>query len=404
MVESSEAGALPALSKRRKAAYLATALFLLFVVIPFSAFEIYFRVKGPYLDLWVLTGRASGKSIMQMLWADDDAFSAYTARPGRFPVGVLSEKTVNEYGFISTPPLALEKKSGEIRVAFFGGSSTAGVGHTLADKDTWPWKATELIKKRFPKTTFSFLNAALGGYTSFESYGRLWSRVRFFNPDVAIVNHGWNEMYYLSPSSGPLIHWRSNRATADPNGPAKVAYFEPKWIDHIFRYSQILVRVRMRFGISKGNQEVGIAKSGKPLPRTFDRQKLSVWRTNLQLFRDTARVLGIELFVCKQPTLIVPGLAVEQRRRCHVHFHDFDFDGHVEAYKAIHQIVDEEIPGNRRIDLTRLSGKPRLFADHVHPTVAGSDEIARLVADSLTPWIKERLSRELSPLSVETLK
>ena len=150
-----------------------------------------------------MTGRAPGPNPMSR-WAQVDAFCAYRARPddtGRYG------KTVNRDGFISTPELAVAKEPGVLRVAFLGGSSTAGTGHRLTDEQTWPWRTAELLREKFPERRIEFLNGALGGYTTFESYGRLWSRIRFYSPDVVLVNHAWNEMYYFDHED--LTRWRT---------------------------------------------------------------------------------------------------------------------------------------------------------------------------------------------------
>ena len=42
-----------------------------------------------------------------------------------------------------------------------------------------------------------FVNASLPGSSSFESLGRLSHRLRFYRPDVIVVYHGWNDLYYF---------------------------------------------------------------------------------------------------------------------------------------------------------------------------------------------------------------
>ena len=53
-----------------------------------------------------------------------------------------------------------------------------------------------------------FINGALSGYTTFESYGRLWSRLRFFQPDVIVLYHGWNDMYYMT-GTREIAAWKT---------------------------------------------------------------------------------------------------------------------------------------------------------------------------------------------------
>jgi hypothetical protein len=126
-----------------------------------------------------VTGRIPGPNPMTE-WALVDAFSAYRGKPGPYPGG----KKVNRHGFISTPEIELKKQAGTLRIVFLGGSSTAGTGWNLADKGTWPWITISKLQNRHAHIRFDFINGSLGGYSSFESYGRLWSRLIHFSPDI----------------------------------------------------------------------------------------------------------------------------------------------------------------------------------------------------------------------------
>ena len=105
------------------------------------------------------------------------------------------------------------------------------------------------MRTQFPKKNIEFINAALAGYTSFESYGRLWSRLRFYSPDLIIINHGWNEMYYFTENQvEDISKWRKlpdGDWTLDRQGEVLKIY-EPLFIDKFLQYSQLLSRARMR--------------------------------------------------------------------------------------------------------------------------------------------------------------
>jgi lysophospholipase L1-like esterase len=365
----------------------------------FAIAEIVVRFTGPHLDLWAMTGRTPGVSPMAE-WASLDAFCAYRAKPGTYPAGKDVKKTVNQQGFTSTPEISFEKEPGELRVVFLGESSTAGTGKNLSDDQTWPWKVAQIVQQRLPDRKVTFINGALGGYTSFESFGRLWSRLRFYQPDIVVINHGWNEMYYFS-NADEAKNWRVRPDGSWGFDAANVKVFEPMWLDHIIRYSQLLTRVRS--SLASGDKgEVGGAQQkaesttraskkrknsrGKAAGDEFDYRALDVWRTNLRLFRDSAKSLHATIFVCKQPTLIVADLSASQQKRCRYELHGFGHLAHVKAYQAIYSVIDKEIPSQQIIDLTSLSGKPQLFYDHVHPTEKGTTEIAALVAE---PIIKQ---------------
>jgi lysophospholipase L1-like esterase len=332
-----------------------------------------------------LTGRKIGGPNPISSWGLVDAYCAYRGRPGQYSKG----KTVNHHGFISTPEIPIQKSEGTIRIVFLGGSSTAGTGRNLADEETWPWKVWEILNKGCSRK-IEFINGALGGYTSFESYGRLWSRIRFFSPDVIVVYHGWNEMYYFNSTDVENIvsrntlrdgSWTLDR-TEEP-----IEVYAPLWIDHLIWGSQALTRLRIRLsGTPHG--EIGLLERKKKLLSTeYDSGGLHIWRTNLCLIREASHLLDAQLFVAKQATLIVEDLPVEERKRCGYWRHGFDHYAHVEAFEEIYKIIDEEIPREKIIDVTRISGQPKFFFDHVHPNPAGTHAIAEIIADTLLQQI-----------------
>jgi hypothetical protein len=264
-------------------------------------------------------------------------------------------------------------------VVYLGGSSTAGTGRDLANKDTWPFRVTEILEKNLKGKKVEFINAALGGYTTFESFGRLWSRIRFFSPDIIVVYHGWNEMYYFNKGDR-IVNWRTL-----PDGSwgfhiaPKLALYEPYWIDHLIRYSQLLTKIRLRMSTMHGGEK----SVSRKLKNDYDKKGLDIFRTNLRLIKEAASIFNAKLFVAKQATLIVPNLSNDDRKRCRYNFHGFDHDAHVDAFNQIYRIIDEEIDTEYIIDVTPLSGFSDYFYDHIHPTELGAMEIAKIVAKSL---------------------
>jgi lysophospholipase L1-like esterase len=371
----------------RKRGKLMLVLFLGLVVLPFASLEGFLRVarKSTTQDLMALTGRIAGASDMKP-WAQVDAFSAYRGHAGSAGLG----KTINSHGFMSTPELSVAKPEGTLRILFLGGSSTAGTGVDLADDETWPWQVVENLKAAFPERTIDFINGALGGYTTFESYGRLWSRLRVYEPDVIVMYHAWNEMYYFDKAAPErLVEWRTLEDgdwTLDRKR-SSTKRFEPWWVDGLLQYSQLAIRMRMRLAAMSTdlNGEVG---ADKGLDSDFDAGGLDIYRFNLKLIREASEMMGAVLFVAKQATLIVPGLSEDDRDRCAYNYHGFDHDAHVRAFDAIYSIIDEELPAERVIDVTRLSGQSAVFEDQVHPTVAGARRISAVVSEPLQAYLE----------------
>lgn len=232
-----------------------------------------------------------------------------------------------------------------------------------------------------------FINAALGGYTTFESYGRLWSRLRFYSPDIVVVYHGWNEMYYFRRVD-KIANWRTL-----PDGSwglestVPVTVYAPRWYDWLVRPSQILTKVRLRLSTAQsGEAQAGVFQ--KTLHDDFDPRALEIFRTNLRLLQRTSDLIGATLLVGKEATLIVPGLPERERQRCLYSLHGMTHDAHVRAFQAIYRVIDEEFPRNQIIDETPLSGVPENFYDHIHPTPLGAQRTAAIMADAIEPWVQ----------------
>ena len=364
-------------SLRKKLLFTST-LVLLSLLLAFFALEIYLRISRSSLDLYVETGRKGGPNPMSA-WATLDAFAAYRPRPEYQGAG----KTVNSHGFMSTPEISTVKPPGTVRLVFLGESSTAGTGVNLKDSDTWPWKTVERIRQK-TGARVDFINAAAGGYTTFESYGRLWSRLRYFDPDIVIVTHGWNEMYYFDRVDD-ILSWRTL-----PDGswsfdqPRMRGTYEPYRIDPLLRWSQALVRVRLALARKLDREGGDIGKW--PRAAAFDPRGLEIFRTNLKLIRPTSEMLGARLVVAKQATLVVPGASQGQRERCG--FPDRDYDAYGQAFRKMYRVIEEEIPADSVVDVTPVSGRLESFYEHIHPTPTGTTEIAAIVSDFLVPMVE----------------
>ena len=361
---------------------------VLVLVIVFSVSELYFRVTQASLDLEVLTGLKIGQNPMET-WAHVDAFCAYRAKPGEIRYLDRGQKTVNRHGFMSTPDLDVQKPPYTVRVAFLGGSSTAGTGRNLADVETWPFKVAELLRKRDPGVRVEYINAALGGYSTFESYGRLWSRLRFFEPDIAVVYHGWNDLKYFSGADN-LHNYRTRPDGSWSLGkmPSAVRVLEPWPIDPLINWSATLSAARVRLAGPVDGEATPVSEDIE-LGTDWDPRALKAFRTNLRLLRESSRTFGIELFVTKQATLIVPDLPAQHRERCKYQINKLDHDTHVRAFEALYRVIDDEFPEERVIDATPLSGDPSLFFDHVHFNSRATSEIAALVADAIGPLVDD---------------
>jgi lysophospholipase L1-like esterase len=330
-------------------------------IILFILLEIIVRISFDYID---------GYNNPMDYWSQASPYSAFTAKPG-----IYGKKTVNQHGFVSTPEINLEKDESKVRIVFLGGSSTAGMGFNLDDDETWPWKTVKILEKRNLEVDIDFINAALGAYTSFDSYGRLWSRIRFFNPDVIVVNHAWNEMYYFNEIADNPLLWR-NETDYDQELPL-VHRIKIK----LLSISQVLVRIMI--AIDKISDKHGEIGANKGISNSFNIKGLQILNDNFYLLKSFAENYKCKIFFCKQPSLISKNTKEIDKTRCNYELHGFNHNEHVKAFDSIYELIDKNIKKNYIIDLTSLSAITENFYDHIHPTRKGTEEIAKIVADSL---------------------
>ncbi|MBK9176432.1 MAG: SGNH/GDSL hydrolase family protein [Flavobacteriales bacterium] len=353
---------------------------LAFFFAAFLFFELWLRSSGPPTDLYALTGRRPAENLMGD-WADNDAFCAYKPRNGKlYPT---AGKRTSDQGFISSPEIPEVKPNGITRVIFFGESSAAGVGGDLPDSLTWPNLAMVLLRKAHPKMRFDHVIAAAPGYTSFESYGRFWSRIRFLKPDIVVLNHGWNDLNYMS-MPGSMLDLRNGQGDWNIHRLGRVQVYAPHWWDHLLQWSEVLSQLRVLCS-GPASGEVGLPSADV---HSFRTDGFVAFRTNMELFDRTASQFGVKVLVCKQPVRFINkgGMAVPCDE-CRLDWHGPGTEAHAEAYRRLYAIVDSVFPPSAVIDLTEMNGDTLLFVDHVHPTPAGSQAYARLVSEALARFI-----------------
>jgi len=373
-------------SRERKIQFIIVTT-IISILIVFGLLEVLIRATIPKSDIYELTGRITVKNPISD-WALTDAFCAYRAKPGKSK-GI----TVNSNGFIATPEISVDKPAGTIRIVFIGESSTSGYAGYLKDSETWPWQMVEMLRKKTSQK-IDFINAALVGYTSFESIGRLWSRVRQFKPDIVICNHGWNEMYYFTEKAENIENWRTlksgNWSVTEMDNP--IAIYYPHWIDPGIRWSQLLTYFRLK--VSKHKEgEISSNSNNMVLKPDFNHKGIPIWRDNLKMLKAVCGIMGAKLFVCRQATMVVPNLSPEEQKKCRYEYHGFNNEAHLRAFQEIYKVIDEEMPADEIIDVTSLSGRRDLFFDHIHPTANGCKEVAKIVSVPVANYISKNFPK-----------
>ena len=101
----------------------------------------------------------------------------------------------DEYGF-RLPALSKEKKPGQIRIAFLGGSTTQGQRHPFAER------AIRILNAALITDRYEALNMGCSSYSSHQSLVALTRWVFDRDPDIVCVYHGWNDWTYADDGYG----------------------------------------------------------------------------------------------------------------------------------------------------------------------------------------------------------
>jgi lysophospholipase L1-like esterase len=99
--------------------------------------------------------------------------------------------TINSWGCLGPEPAA-PKPAGVTRILCLGDSCTAG-DLLPRFEDTYPSQLSTELRRLSPDRETEVINAAVGGYSSFQ--GRLWLERELLDlePDVLVVYFGWND-------------------------------------------------------------------------------------------------------------------------------------------------------------------------------------------------------------------
>jgi lysophospholipase L1-like esterase len=128
-----------------------------------------------------------------------DPYTRYSPVPGMSYSGVLGRYRTsyfhNKDGFVDISPdrsVPKRKSPGEFRVFLLGGSTAMGVGAETMSQTISGYLEKEL-KDRFPGRDIRVVNAAVGGFNSFQEYMYLIVKVSEYSPDLIVTFDGTND-------------------------------------------------------------------------------------------------------------------------------------------------------------------------------------------------------------------
>jgi lysophospholipase L1-like esterase len=325
-------------------------------------------------------------------------FAAFTWIPNaRF-----ARQSVNKQGFVSTEDFEFIKHDNEIRIITLGGSSTVGNGNI--DQETYPMQLQRMLRNKYPNKIITVINAAAGGYTTIESLGYLNSRLRYYQPDIIIVMHAWNDMYYATKSDEEISKWRDNFNLQAMWNPMASSIKEDPMPAHIqyLSWSQLYLHVMDRVKkrkVENADQIIAIEKkyphaekqadgSLQITPLPINATAILTYRNNLMLINDYCLNESISCYSILQPTLVIESsdrnsAKIKQAELMSALYHRFSYDDHIKLFNQMYDANIEVFSENYIIDAREISRSEDNFFDHIHQSPIGTNKLSEMVIEKI---------------------
>ena len=131
------------------------------------------------------------------------------SRDGRGFFGLIS----NGQGFRMDHEVEIPRPPKLLRILFIGDSCT--FGYLVRYQHTAAWQLEELLRRRFPDRAIECVNAGVVGWTIFQGWRFLETEAAAYNPQLVVVNFGWNEGRDWD-GRGDVDYWRASQAITPP--------------------------------------------------------------------------------------------------------------------------------------------------------------------------------------------
>lgn len=282
------------------------------------------------------------------------------------------------------PDFPPQKPSGEIRIVILGGSFVFDI---LAEGDEdWPDQVDVLLEEGgLPQVRV--INAGVPGHSTFDAIGRLTSEIHYYDPDIVALCCAWNDIKYFNQIDArrtPLRHFRPMpRPTHEHYPPSKLRQL----LDdvHLFRIAAAVPGMFARFGEEGRLPEGEYSDSVSPIG-------LAQYALNVRNFVDICRNIGAEPILITEPHLPLHGNRDEVVGKIRYDWALLSHDALCQAFAGCGDIcraIGRE-KDCRVVEISAsLSGRPELFADHVHLTRQGSRAVAEHVAASFAEALSD---------------
>ncbi len=292
---------------------------------------------------------------------------------------------VNEHGFRGES-FSLDKPAGVCRLVVLGGSAVFDLN--ASQGQDWPRLLEADLRDR-GLVDVEVINAGIPGHASTDALGRLITRIWSLEPDVVLLYNAWNDIKYfrdLSPES-PLI------SLVEPHDPDANPFHSYRGsLDWLLSRSQLYVKLRNVYYLRKHRPGLEGGQTARELATSYDDLGVRQYRLNVELFVAASRKIGALPVLMTQASLVSPSTPEEAREEIAYDYPGLHHEALARAFGECNDVVRDVAreTGAALIDPAgSLSGRPELFADHVHTTGEGSAALAEAAAGPLATLLAD---------------
>ncbi len=251
-----------------------------------------------------------------------------------------------------------KKPKNEVRILFLGDSCTFGYG--VAQDRTFVEITERLLQEKYD-VPVECINAGVPGYTLFQGYRYLATQGLDYQPDLVVLNFGWND-YGMWDKVSDAAHYARSKAERPPP---------------LLRRSRLCQLIWALPG--KGDR----IDDGQPArPRLVPAE----FANTLRQAREMANGVPLLVLVWPMRANAMPDANPDARTSLQKEMVSFGQQHPLSASPQVSGVLDL-VPLGRT--LVEQHGASALYFDHGHFKPIGHQAVAEAIADHLEPWLKQ---------------
>ncbi len=285
----------------------------------------------------------------------------------------------NGFIFPSTPHLQADKV-----IAFIGGSTTECM---YVDEDKrFPALTGQLLEKSSSKK-INAINAGVSGSNSMHSINTLLNKIIPMKPDVAVLMHNINDLSVLLHERS---YWNSNQNRSllveeERSIKALINQVLPNSYNFAFEMKRKLLGDNSEFENTNNNVN--------NKPKLSNEKMLSMFKTNLDMFVDISKANNITPVLMTQASRFTekPDYVIMKNLQ-NLDAVDLSYNEYRTLYEAMNEAtrmvtIEKSV---LLIDLAKAVPQTNEYmADPVHFTNQGSEFVANIISEELSPLLSK---------------